>query len=69
MKAKNIGNLKLVKHVFKLIKEKSYMNYTRNVDETSTILGDLVFSHLESVEIVRTWPLVLVSDTTYKTKK
>lgn len=59
MKAKSMGNFNLVQHIFKLIKEKGYVHYARIVDESNTILRGLVLSHPESVEMVRTWPLVL----------
>lgn len=50
-----MAGLTLIQHNFKLIKEKNYVLYVRNMDKSSATLGDLVFLHLESIEMVQTW--------------
>lgn len=43
LKAQNIGGLSPLQHIFRLVKERGYMHYRRNVEDT-TMLGDLVFT-------------------------
>ncbi|KAI5647495.1 hypothetical protein M9H77_33500 [Catharanthus roseus] len=37
--------------------------------EDSNVLSDIVIAHPTSIAMIRTWPYVLIMDTTYKTNK
>ncbi|KAI5681921.1 hypothetical protein M9H77_03149 [Catharanthus roseus] len=47
---------------------RDYMVFYRNRDD-SNMLNDIVVAHPTSIEMLRTWPYVLIMDTTYKTNK
>ncbi|KAI5666542.1 hypothetical protein M9H77_16395 [Catharanthus roseus] len=47
---------------------RDYTVFYRN-REDSNMLSDIVVAHPTSIEILRTWPHVLIMDTTYKTNK
>ncbi|KAI5649320.1 hypothetical protein M9H77_35325 [Catharanthus roseus] len=45
-----------------------YTVFYRNCDD-SNVLSDIIVAHPTSIEMMRTWPYVLIMDTTYKTNK
>ncbi|KAI5678553.1 hypothetical protein M9H77_09503 [Catharanthus roseus] len=47
---------------------RDYTVFYRN-REDSNMLSDIVVVHLTPIEMLRTWPYVLIMDTTYKTNK
>ncbi|KAI5681401.1 hypothetical protein M9H77_02628 [Catharanthus roseus] len=57
-----------VEEVLRLSAERSYTVVYRN-GEDSNVLSDIVVAHPTSIAILRTWPYVLIMDTTYKTNK
>ncbi|KAI5659195.1 hypothetical protein M9H77_27988 [Catharanthus roseus] len=57
-----------VEEVLCLSAQRSYTVFYRNREET-TVLSDIVVAHLTSIAMIRTWPYVLIMDTTYKTNK
>ncbi|KAI5663233.1 hypothetical protein M9H77_22556 [Catharanthus roseus] len=48
--------------------ERGYTVFHRNCEE-SNVLSDIVVAHPTSIAMIRTWPYVLIMDTTYKTNK
>ncbi|KAI5666150.1 hypothetical protein M9H77_16003 [Catharanthus roseus] len=57
-----------VEKVLRLSVEKGYTVFYRN-GEDNNILSDIVVAHPTSIAMIRTWPYVLIMDTTYKTNK
>ncbi|KAI5676121.1 hypothetical protein M9H77_07071 [Catharanthus roseus] len=57
-----------VEEVLHLSAERSYTVFYRN-GEDNNVLSDIVAAHLTSIAMIRTWPYVLIMDTTYKTNK
>ncbi|KAI5658084.1 hypothetical protein M9H77_26877 [Catharanthus roseus] len=57
-----------VEEILCLSAQWGYTVFYRNRKE-SNILSDIVVAHLTSIAIVRTWPYVLIMDTTCKTNK
>ncbi|KAI5652728.1 hypothetical protein M9H77_29915 [Catharanthus roseus] len=55
-----------VDEVLRLSAEKGYTVFHRN-REDSNVVNDIVVAHQTSIAIIRTWPHVLIMDTTYKT--
>ncbi|KAI5662958.1 hypothetical protein M9H77_22281 [Catharanthus roseus] len=66
---RNINRMKgrnTVEEVLSLSAEQGYTVFYRNRDE---INSDIVVAHPISTAMIRTWPYVLIMDTTYKTNK
>ncbi|KAI5680830.1 hypothetical protein M9H77_02057 [Catharanthus roseus] len=57
-----------VEEVLHLSAERGYTVFYRN-GEDSNVLSDIVVAHPTSIAMLRTWPYVLIMDTTYKTNK
>ncbi|KAI5668488.1 hypothetical protein M9H77_18341 [Catharanthus roseus] len=57
-----------VEEVLYLSGQRGYTVFYRNCEE-SNILSDIVVIHPTSIAMIRTWPYVLIMDTTYKTNK
>ncbi|KAI5654980.1 hypothetical protein M9H77_32167 [Catharanthus roseus] len=57
-----------VEEVLRLSTERGYTVFYRN-GEDSNVLSDIVVAHPTSIAMIRTWPYVLIMDTTYKTNK
>ncbi|KAI5653249.1 hypothetical protein M9H77_30436 [Catharanthus roseus] len=57
-----------VEEVLRLSAERGYTVFYRN-GEDSNVLSDIVVAHPTSIAMLRTWPYVLIMDTTYKTNK
>ncbi|KAI5683255.1 hypothetical protein M9H77_04483 [Catharanthus roseus] len=57
-----------VEEVLRLSAERGYTVFYRN-GEDSNVFNDIVVAHLTSIAMLRTWPYVLIMDTTYKTNK
>ncbi|KAI5654385.1 hypothetical protein M9H77_31572 [Catharanthus roseus] len=57
-----------VEEVLCLSAQRSYTVFYRNAKD-SNVLSDIVIPHPTSIAIIRTWPYVLIMDTTYKTNK
>ncbi|KAI5678240.1 hypothetical protein M9H77_09190 [Catharanthus roseus] len=57
-----------VEEVLCLSTERGYTVFYRN-GEDSNVLSDIIVEHLTSIAMLRTWPYVLIMDTTYKTNK
>ncbi|KAI5652856.1 hypothetical protein M9H77_30043 [Catharanthus roseus] len=57
-----------VEEVFYLSAIQDYTVFYKN-REDSNMLSDIVVAHTTSIEMLRTWPYVLIMDTTYKTNK
>ncbi|KAI5673945.1 hypothetical protein M9H77_14309 [Catharanthus roseus] len=57
-----------VEEVLSLSAERGYTVFYRNYEE-SNVLSDIVVAHPTSIAMIRTWPYVLIMDTTYKTNK
>ncbi|KAI5649959.1 hypothetical protein M9H77_35964 [Catharanthus roseus] len=55
-----------VEEVLCLSAIRDYTIFYRN-REDSNMLSDIVVAHPTSIEMLRTWPYVLIMDTTYKT--
>ncbi|KAI5672475.1 hypothetical protein M9H77_12839 [Catharanthus roseus] len=53
-----------VEEVLCLSAQRSYTVFYRNCDD-SNVLSDIVVAHLTSIQMMRTWPYVLIMDTTY----
>ncbi|KAI5673934.1 hypothetical protein M9H77_14298 [Catharanthus roseus] len=57
-----------VEEVLLLSTERGYTVFYRN-GEDSNVLSNIVAAHPISIAMLRTWPYVLIMDTTYKTNK
>ncbi|KAI5653683.1 hypothetical protein M9H77_30870 [Catharanthus roseus] len=57
-----------VEEVLRLSAERGDTVFCRN-GEDSNVLSDIVVAHLTSIAMLRTWPYVLIMDTTYETNK
>ncbi|KAI5683257.1 hypothetical protein M9H77_04485 [Catharanthus roseus] len=57
-----------VEEVLCLSAQRDYIVFYRNTED-SNILSDIVIAHPTSIAMIRTWPYVLIMDTTYKTNK
>ncbi|KAI5666504.1 hypothetical protein M9H77_16357 [Catharanthus roseus] len=57
-----------VEEVLRLSAERVYTVFYRN-GEDSNVHSDIVVAHPTSIAIIRTWPYVLIMDTTYKMNK
>ncbi|KAI5668764.1 hypothetical protein M9H77_18617 [Catharanthus roseus] len=57
-----------VEEVLCLSAKRGYTVFYRNREE-SNVLSDIVVVHPTSIAMIRTWPCVLIMDTTYKTNK
>ncbi|KAI5663968.1 hypothetical protein M9H77_23291 [Catharanthus roseus] len=57
-----------VEEVLCLSAERGNTVFHRNCEE-SNVLSDIVIAHPTSITMIRTWPYVLIMDTTYKTNK
>ncbi|KAI5677594.1 hypothetical protein M9H77_08544 [Catharanthus roseus] len=57
-----------VEEVLCLSAQRGYTVFHRNCEE-SNVLSDIVVAHPTSIAMIRTWPYVLIMDTTYKTNK
>ncbi|KAI5649812.1 hypothetical protein M9H77_35817 [Catharanthus roseus] len=53
-----------VKEALCLSAERDYTVFYRNREE-SNVLSDIVVAHPTSIAMIRTWPYVLIIDTTY----
>ncbi|KAI5674338.1 hypothetical protein M9H77_14702 [Catharanthus roseus] len=53
-----------VEEVLCLSAQRSYTVFHRNREE-SNVLSDIVVAHPTSIAMIRTWPYVLIMDTTY----
>ncbi|KAI5675668.1 hypothetical protein M9H77_06618 [Catharanthus roseus] len=58
----------MVEEVLCLSAKRDYTIFYRNCKD-SNVLSDIVVAHPTSIEMLRTWPYVLIMDTTYKTNK
>ncbi|KAI5675576.1 hypothetical protein M9H77_06526 [Catharanthus roseus] len=58
----------MVEEVLCLSAQRGYTVFYRNRDE-SNVLSDIIAAHPISIAMIRTWPYVLIMDTTYKTNK
>ncbi|KAI5683635.1 hypothetical protein M9H77_04863 [Catharanthus roseus] len=56
----------MVEDVFCLSAQRGNTVFYRNCEE-SNVLSDIVVAHPTSIAMIRTWPYVLIMDTTYKT--
>ncbi|KAI5669167.1 hypothetical protein M9H77_19020 [Catharanthus roseus] len=57
-----------VEEVLRLSAQRNYTVFHRNREE-SNVLSDIVVAHPTSIAMIRTWPYVLIMDTTYKMNK
>ncbi|KAI5680809.1 hypothetical protein M9H77_02036 [Catharanthus roseus] len=57
-----------VKEVLYLSAQWGYTVFYRNAEDNN-VLSDIIVAHPTSIAIIRTWPYVLIMDTTYKTNK
>ncbi|KAI5658714.1 hypothetical protein M9H77_27507 [Catharanthus roseus] len=57
-----------VEEVLRLSTKRGYIVFYRN-GENNNVLSDIVVAHPTSIAMLRTWPYVLIMDTTYKTNK
>ncbi|KAI5654401.1 hypothetical protein M9H77_31588 [Catharanthus roseus] len=57
-----------VEEVLCLSAIRDYTVFYRNREDIN-VLSDIVVAHPTSIEMLRTWPYVLIMDTTYKTNK
>ncbi|KAI5670627.1 hypothetical protein M9H77_10991 [Catharanthus roseus] len=57
-----------IEEVLHLSAERGYIVFHRN-HEDNNVLSDIVVAHPTSIVMIRTWPYVLIMDTTYKTNK
>ncbi|KAI5662820.1 hypothetical protein M9H77_22143 [Catharanthus roseus] len=57
-----------VEEVLCLSAQRSYTVFHENREE-SNVLSDIVVAYPTSIAMIRTWPYVLIMDTTYKTNK
>ncbi|KAI5667042.1 hypothetical protein M9H77_16895 [Catharanthus roseus] len=57
-----------MKEVLCLSAQWGYIVFYRNYED-SIVLSDIVVAHPTSIAMIRTWPYVLIIDTTYKTNK
>ncbi|KAI5653882.1 hypothetical protein M9H77_31069 [Catharanthus roseus] len=57
-----------VEEVLCLSAQRGYTVFHKNREE-SNVLSDIVVAHPTSIAMIRTWPYVLIMDTTYKTNK
>ncbi|KAI5677187.1 hypothetical protein M9H77_08137 [Catharanthus roseus] len=57
-----------VEEVLHLSVERGYTIFYRNCEDNN-VLSDIVIAHPTSIAMIRTWPYVLIMDTTYKTNK
>ncbi|KAI5680699.1 hypothetical protein M9H77_01926 [Catharanthus roseus] len=57
-----------VEEVLCLSAQRGYTIFHRNREE-SNVLSDIVIAHPTSIAMIRTWPYILIIDTTYKTNK
>ncbi|KAI5672969.1 hypothetical protein M9H77_13333 [Catharanthus roseus] len=57
-----------VEEVLRLSAERGYTIFYRN-SEDNDVLSDIVVAHPTSIAMIRSWPYVLIMDTTYKTNK
>ncbi|KAI5663736.1 hypothetical protein M9H77_23059 [Catharanthus roseus] len=57
-----------VEEVLYLSDIRDYTVFYRNCED-SNMLSDIVVAHPTSIEMLRTWPYILIMDTTYKTNK
>ncbi|KAI5666570.1 hypothetical protein M9H77_16423 [Catharanthus roseus] len=57
-----------VEEVLCLSAKRGYTVFYRNCED-SNVLSDIVVAHPTSIKMMRTWPYVLIMDTTYKTNK
>ncbi|KAI5666576.1 hypothetical protein M9H77_16429 [Catharanthus roseus] len=57
-----------VEEVLCLSAEQGCTVFYRNCEDNN-VLSDIVIAHPTSIAMIRTWPYVLIMDTTYKTNK
>ncbi|KAI5668130.1 hypothetical protein M9H77_17983 [Catharanthus roseus] len=57
-----------IEEVLCLSAQQGYTIFYRNREE-SNVLSDIIVAHPTSIAMIRTWPYVLIMDTTYKTNK
>ncbi|KAI5676293.1 hypothetical protein M9H77_07243 [Catharanthus roseus] len=57
-----------VEEVLYISAQRGYTVFYRN-HEKSNVLSDIIIAHPTSIAMIRTWPYVLIMDTTYKTNK
>ncbi|KAI5659294.1 hypothetical protein M9H77_28087 [Catharanthus roseus] len=57
-----------VEEVLRLSAERGYTVFYKN-GEDNNVLSDIVVAHLTLIAMIRTWPYVLIMDTTYKMNK
>ncbi|KAI5649976.1 hypothetical protein M9H77_35981 [Catharanthus roseus] len=57
-----------MEEVLCLSAERGYIVFYRNCEDIN-VLSDIVITHPTSIVMIRTWPYVLIMDTTYKTSK
>ncbi|KAI5681897.1 hypothetical protein M9H77_03125 [Catharanthus roseus] len=68
LKKSRIQGRNMVEEVLYLSAQQGYTVIYRN-DEESNVLSDIVVAYPTSIAMIRTWPYVLIIDTTYKTNK
>ena len=60
-----IGDKTKMQYLISKLEEHKYVYLTRANSEETT-LEDIIFAHLESINMLNTFPTVLVMDSTYK---
>ncbi|KAI5658071.1 hypothetical protein M9H77_26864 [Catharanthus roseus] len=68
MKKKRMHGHNMVEEVFYLSAQRGYKVFYRSCDENN-ILSNIFGAYLTSIQMMRTWPHILIIDTTYKTNK
>ncbi|KAI5656921.1 hypothetical protein M9H77_25714 [Catharanthus roseus] len=68
IKKNKIQGRNTVEEVLYLSAKRDYTVFDRNCED-SNVLSDIVIAHPISIEMLRTWPYVLIMDITYKTNK
>ena len=65
-KKQEMGELTTVQYFFKQLKDHGYYHWHRS-DGESNALGDVLFAHPKSTDLLRLFPHVLLMDATYRT--
>ncbi|KAI5656352.1 hypothetical protein M9H77_25145 [Catharanthus roseus] len=68
IKNNRIHGRNTVEEVLCLSAQRCYTVFYRNCEDND-VLSDIVVAHPTSIEIMKTWPYVLIIDTTFKTNK
>ena len=57
-----------VQHLLKLIERDQYVYWFKRLD-TQDVVKDIMWSYLDSIKLLNSFPTMLICDTTYKTNK